>query len=123
MYVSLTIKDTVKVACHLMRSNIAEATTDQIHRKYSNRVLRGEGICVAVIRVVQLGTPYIHPTKGAVTVRVTFEVLVFKPFLFEILMATVHSCDASGIVLSLGFHLVTVLKENLPTGSYLYVIF
>jgi len=99
----------------------SQVLLDVLHKKLSNKVLENEGLCLAVQQLLRADEPYIFPgSKGKVTCSVQFTMVMFRPVLDQVIIAVVHSTDASGIALSLGFFSdIFVPGDMLPEGSIL----
>lgn len=52
---------------------------------------------------MEVGDPYLYPGEGSSVQLVKFRLVVFKPFIGEILTAKISSSSKDGIKLSLGF--------------------
>ena len=50
-----------------------------------------------------IGDPYIYPAEGCAHQYVKFRLVVFKPFLGEIITGKIYKSDSEGIRISLGF--------------------
>eukprot|EP00904_Undaria_pinnatifida_P001880 jgi/Undpi1/11693/HiC_scaffold_36.g13988.m1 len=103
MFVLTTIKDTVKVAPGTFSGDSLDVLTAQIEAKFADRVIANVGLCVALHSYETIGDPYVYPSDGAAHYKVRFRLLVFRPFVGEILAGKVSSCTEHGIKVSLDF--------------------
>ncbi len=55
------------------------------------------GLCIALFDVLSAGDEYIHPGDGGATLHVEFRLIVFRPFVGEVLTGIVRSCSPKGI--------------------------
>ena len=50
------------------------------------------GLCIALYDVIRVGSSLIHPADGGAHFEVVFRVVVFKPFIGEVITGTVLNC-------------------------------
>ncbi|CAM9208006.1 unnamed protein product [Ectocarpus sp. 12 AP-2014] len=120
MFVLATIKDTVKVAPSKFSGDALDVLTAQIEAKFADRVIANVGLCICLHSYESIGDPYVYPSDGAAHYKasgprallfpkrppdslVRFRMLVFRPFVGEILIGKVSSCTKQGIKVSLDF--------------------
>lgn len=83
----------------------------------ANKVMHNVGLVLCVYDVLSVGDSYLLPmdAEGASHTRVTFRVIVFRPFVEEILVGKIKSCTLEGVLVSLGFFDDILIKpEALP---------
>lgn len=61
------------------------------------------GLCIALHDLLKVGESNILPGSGSQHMAVEFRLVIFKPYVGEVLTGTVVSCDAQGARISLGF--------------------
>eukprot|EP00903_Cladosiphon_okamuranus_P019376 g17816.t1 len=103
MFVLATIKDTVKVAPSYFGGDALDVLTAQIEAKFADRVIANVGLCICLHSYESIGDPYVYPSDGAAHYKVRFRMLVFRPFVGEILAGKVSCCNKQGIKVSLDF--------------------
>eukprot|EP00752_Nemacystus_decipiens_P003713 g3422.t1 len=103
MFVLATIKDTVKVAPSKFNGDALDVLTAQIEAKFADRVIANVGLCICLHSYESIGDPYVYPSDGAAHYKVRFRMLVFRPFVGEILAGKVSCCNKQGIKVSLDF--------------------
>ncbi|CAM9577054.1 unnamed protein product [Discosporangium mesarthrocarpum] len=119
MFVLTTIRDTVKVPPVDFDKKQVPMLTQQIEAKFSNKVIMNVGMCICLYDYESIGDPYIYPSDGSAHYKVQFRLLVFRPFVGEILGGKVVSCTREGIRVSLDFFSdVTVPKNLLQSPSF-----
>mmetsp|Transcript_24385 Transcript_24385/g.58707 ORF Transcript_24385/g.58707 Transcript_24385/m.58707 type:complete len:223 (+) Transcript_24385:13-681(+) len=79
------------------------ALLDILNQMFPNKVLSNQGLCVAVYDIVRIGEAQLHPGSPCQHMSVEFRLVMFRPFVGEILMGTVVSCDEDGMRISMGF--------------------
>ncbi len=87
------------------------------------QVLAHTGLCICVYDFERIGDANLHPGEGAAYTDVTFRLLVFRPFVGEVLCGTVLSSDKEmGVQVGIDFFdCITVPPAQLPQPSELYV--
>ena len=80
-----------------------EAITAALNEKYPNRVVPQLGLCIALYDIVAVGEAQIHPGSAAHHTHVEFRLVVFRPFVGEVLEGTIIGCDEAGLRVSMGF--------------------
>ena len=83
--------------------DLLEAITAALNEKYPNRVVPQLGLCIALYDVVAVGEAQIHPGSAAHHTHVEFRLVVFRPFVGEVLEGTIIGCDEAGLRVSMGF--------------------
>ncbi len=90
-----------------------EVLGEAIDAKYSNRILHDLGLCVCLYSLETEGPGFIHPNSGCANYKTHFKIIMFRPFIGEVLTGRLVSCTKDGIKVSLGFF------ENVFVPSYL----
>ncbi len=76
---------------------------EQIEAKYSNRVILNVGLAIMFYDFVEIGEPYLYPGAGSSIQVVKFRLIVFRPFVGEVIVGKVLQSNKDGIRLSLDF--------------------
>lgn len=76
---------------------------EQIEVKYSNRVLLDVGLCITFYDFLDIGDPYLYPSEGSSIQLIKFRMIVFRPFVGEILFGTLLKSNKDGIYISMDF--------------------
>jgi DNA-directed RNA polymerase III subunit RPC8 len=80
---------------------------DEIDKKYPNRVIMDVGLVICRYGdVLKIGDGVCVPGDGSAHHEVVFRLVVFRPFVEEVCVGTIKSCNEEGIMVSLGdfFH-------------------
>uniref|UniRef100_A0A7S2DBW3 S1 motif domain-containing protein n=1 Tax=Octactis speculum TaxID=3111310 RepID=A0A7S2DBW3_9STRA len=118
MFGLTVIRDCVRVAPDTFDRELLEVLYEEIDKKYSNRVIEDVGLCISTCDITKIEEAKIYPSDGAAYHRVVFRMIVFRPFVGEILVGTIASSNEDGIMVSLGFfENVFIPSYNLPTPS------
>ena len=103
MFILITLSDTLHLAPSSFAAAFTSSLLSSIHVKYSNKVLPGHGLLIAPHTLLSHATPFLHPTDGGAHIRCSFSVIAFQPFIGELLVGRIKQCDASGLLVSVGF--------------------
>ncbi|KAJ3573846.1 hypothetical protein NP233_g2164 [Leucocoprinus birnbaumii] len=103
MFSLAIIKDTVAVLPSQFGTPADEAIIAEINKKYANRVLHDIGLCITVFDLSQVGEGKVRYGDGCLWYKVVFRMVVFRPFISEVIVAKVKSSDEDGIRLTMGF--------------------
>lgn len=80
-----------------------QVIVEQIELKYLNKVILNAGLGVAFFDFIDIGDPYLYPGEGASVQLVKFRLVVFRPFVGEVLTGRVSSSNKDGLKISLDF--------------------
>eukprot|EP00002_Diphylleia_rotans_P003167 TRINITY_DN12135_c0_g1_i1.p1 TRINITY_DN12135_c0_g1~~TRINITY_DN12135_c0_g1_i1.p1 ORF type:complete len:204 (+),score=40.48 TRINITY_DN12135_c0_g1_i1:95-706(+) len=105
MFVLADIKDAVKVMPDELppKNELMKTVTEKICDKYSNKILPNVGLCISMYDIVEFGDPIIYPSHGYAYVKIHMRWIVFRPFVGEIIVGRVKSCELNGVRVTLGF--------------------
>ncbi|KZT68712.1 hypothetical protein DAEQUDRAFT_751213 [Daedalea quercina L-15889] len=103
MFVLSIIKDTVAVHPQHFGALPEQAITNELNKKYANRVLHDVGLCICVFDLAEVGEGKVRYGDGFLWYKAIFRLTVFRPFTSEVILAKVKSSDEDGIRLTVGF--------------------
>lgn len=120
MFVLAELEDTVKIVPNDFKKDNLNAVTDVLNEKYANKVVQEVGHCICVHDILNVTEGFILYLDGCSYVRgiscairiitctqrfflVTFRLVVFRPFVGEILVGKIKSSSPAGVVVTLGF--------------------
>ncbi len=103
MFLLVVVEDKLKTSPEQFNIAPNEVLIEQIELKYSNKILLDAGLCISFYDFVEIGDPYVYPGEGSALQQVKFRLVVFRPFVGEILVGKVASSTKDDIKLSLGF--------------------
>jgi DNA-directed RNA polymerase III subunit RPC8 len=85
------------------------------------QILVDVGLCVAFFDFDHIGESAVYPGDGSAHVDVRFRLLVFQPYVGEVLMGAVKSCsETKGVEISLEFFdSVVIPPSRLPAPARL----
>ncbi|XP_031569933.1 DNA-directed RNA polymerase III subunit RPC8-like [Actinia tenebrosa] len=103
MFVLAEMRDTVRIKPWLFSLDIQEAVENKLNKKFANKVVHNVGLCIVLYDILSIGDSYIVPGDGSSHTPVTFRFVVFRPFIDEILLGRIRSCNHEGIQVSMEF--------------------
>eukprot|EP00899_Mesostigma_viride_P016344 jgi/Mesvir1/24710/Mv21988-RA.1 len=103
MFTIAVISGDVRIAPHNLHLDAVEAVTDEIQKAYCDKVVDNVGLAVTVYEIDSIEGGHVYPSEGAAHFLVTFRLVMFCPFLGEVLLGKLSKCDETGIYVSLGF--------------------
>ncbi|KAI8577654.1 hypothetical protein K450DRAFT_251127 [Umbelopsis ramanniana AG] len=118
MFILSVLKDTIKIEPADFRKPKQEAITDEVNKKYANKVVQEIGLCISLFDIIEASEGVIHHGDGCSYVKATFRMVIFRPFINEVLTGTIKSCSEKGIRVSVGFFDdITIPPGCLQSGS------
>lgn len=114
------ITDLVRIPPDQFHRETVEAVTHELNSKYANKVVPHVGLCISVYDVLEVAEGQLRPGDGGSYVRVICRLLVFKPFVGEIVTGWISQCTSEGVKVSLLglFDEIFIPKNLLFEGSY-----
>ena len=103
MFILTKMKSVVRLEPSSFERSLPDALKDALTEKLANKVLKDVGLVIALWDILKIGDSYLLPGDGASHTRVEFRILVFRPFMEEVLVGKIKSCTKEGVHLSLGF--------------------
>lgn len=72
MFVLTRLSDVIPVAPDLFDADYTQVLTEEIDRKYANKVIADVGLCVTMYDFVHIGDAFVHPSDGTSHSQGTF---------------------------------------------------
>ncbi|ORY83696.1 RNA polymerase III subunit Rpc25 [Protomyces lactucae-debilis] len=118
VFVLSKVEDVIELAPDTSNTDTAIALTSAINAKYANRVIMDVGLAICLFDLLSQSDGIVKPGNGSAYMTVVFRVIVFRPFLGEVLTGKIASQDASGLKITLGFFDdIQISSHHLPEGS------
>ena len=89
MFILTKMRSVVRLDPSTFERPLPEALSDVLTEKLANKVVKDVGLVVALWDLLSIGDSYLFPGDGASHTRVQFRLLVFRPFVEEILAGKV----------------------------------
>lgn len=104
MFELARLKDTVHIAPTEFGKPLLKAVNNALSEKYPNKVLPGLGLCVTLHDILHIGEAHLYAnSNAAMHIPVEFRLVMFRPYVGEVLTGTLVSSDPKGMRVSLGF--------------------
>lgn len=101
MFYLVEVSDYVRVAPENFGVPIKDAIIKELERLYENFIDEELGIVIKVTEVKRVGEGIIIPEDGAVYYDATFELLVFKPILNELVYGKINQITSFGAFMTI----------------------
>ena len=85
MFNLAVIKDTVQIPPDEWSEELVESLVDVLNKRYSNKIVPGVGLCVTVYDIVSTEDQYLYHGHASSFVKCKFRMVVFRPFINEVL--------------------------------------
>ncbi len=102
MFYKLTIKDHVRVPPHLFNENVDVAVRSALKEKFTGLIDRDFGVVISIGDVHEIGEGIVIPGDGASYYECSFDLVVFKPELQEIVFGRVVEITEFGAFINIG---------------------
>ncbi|CAN4113311.1 unnamed protein product [Withania somnifera] len=103
MFYLSAIEHTLRLAPHLLSLPLNEAIKGELEGLFVDKVIANLGLVISVYDIRSIDGGFIYPSEGASTYTVKFRLVVFRPFVGEVITARLKESNAEGLRLSLGF--------------------
>ncbi|WCJ21632.1 DNA-directed RNA polymerase III subunit rpc8 [Euphorbia peplus] len=101
-YLSL-LEHTLRVPPSLLSLPLQDAIKKELQHIFLDKVIPNLGLCISVYDIRQIDGGFIFPGDGASTYTVEFRLVMFRPFVGEIIIAKLKESNKDGLRSSLGF--------------------
>lgn len=103
MFVLSKLSDLIRVPPHTFSIPIQEALSNEIHTKYCNKIINNLGLAISLWDILDIKDGLLKPGDGASFIEVQFRLIVWKPFVGEVIEGVVSDCTIEGIKVKLNF--------------------
>ncbi|KAK9383917.1 RNA polymerase III subunit Rpc25-domain-containing protein [Kockiozyma suomiensis] len=103
MFILSKFSDLIRIEPSKFSKKTEDALEDEINIKYANKVVQDVGLCVCLYDILEVGDGLIRHGDGSAYIKTVFRLVVFRPFVGEILVGWISSCSEDGIKVRMGF--------------------
>ncbi|XP_073134759.1 uncharacterized protein [Henckelia pumila] len=103
MFLLSEIEHTLRVPPHLLSRPLNEAIKGELDSLFLDKIIENLGLCISVYDIHSIDGGFIPPGEGASTYKVRFRLVMFRPFVGEVISARLKESNKDGLRLSLGF--------------------
>ncbi|PKC08887.1 DNA-directed RNA polymerase III subunit RPC8 [Rhizophagus irregularis] len=116
MFILSVLKDTIHIQPYDFYKSKYDALADEINRIYANKVIQEVGLCICLFDILSASEEIVHYGNGASYAKVKFQLVVFRPFIGEILEGKVSSNTPEGVKVTLGYFDDILIPTNNDDG-------
>jgi len=103
MFLLSEMRSVVRLEAKDFDKELTEALSDCLNNKLANKILKDVGLVIGLWDILSVGDSFIMAGNDGSHTKVNFRLLVFRPFMDEVLVGKIKSCTREGVHLSLGF--------------------
>ncbi|RSH92275.1 DNA-directed RNA polymerase III subunit rpc25 [Saitozyma podzolica] len=120
MFVLFTLRDTVPVAPKAFTVPPAITIQDSLNKKFANKLISDKGLALSVYDILTAEDGKVTWGNGMMYYRVSFRLMLFAPFVGEVIVGKVLDVTASYIRVSLDFFQDIYIPPTLlpPNSAY-----
>ena len=112
MFILTKMKSVVRLDPNTFERELPDALSEALTEKLANKVLKDVGLVIALWDILSIGDSFLFPGDGASHTRVEFRILVFRPFMEEVLtgkvIAIINWNGVSSILLKIFSYLLSI---------------
>ncbi|KAK9689778.1 hypothetical protein RND81_09G080400 [Saponaria officinalis] len=120
MFFLSQLEHKLRLPPHKLDIPLEEAIIDELQTIFLDKVISKLGLCVSVYDIKSINGGFVLPNDGAPTYTVVFRMIMFRPYVSEIIIGKIIESDSKGLRLSLGFFDdIYIPSYALPHSSHL----
>ncbi|KNA10726.1 hypothetical protein SOVF_141600 [Spinacia oleracea] len=101
-YLSL-IEHRLRLPPKLLDLRLEDAIKGQLESIFLDKVIAKAGLCISVYDIKSIDGGFVLPVEGAPTYTVVFRMVMFRPYIGEIITTKLKNSNLKGLQLTLGF--------------------
>ncbi|XP_077218409.1 RNA polymerase Rpb7 N-terminal domain-containing protein isoform X2 [Tasmannia lanceolata] len=110
MFALSLIEHDLSLPPELLSLPLDKAISGELERLFLDKVIPNLGLCVSVYDIQSVNGGIVYPNEGAPAYVVRFRLVMFRPFVGEILVGKIQSSDVNG------------LRCALPVSFFIHVV-
>ncbi|WOL02074.1 DNA-directed RNA polymerase III subunit RPC8 isoform X1 [Canna indica] len=103
MFCLSLIEHNLPLPPHMLNRPLLGAIREELEKMFLDKVISNLGLCISVYDIQSIEGGFVFPGDGASNYKVVFRLVMFRPFVGEILCGKLKASDADGLHVSLGF--------------------
>lgn len=111
MFILSAIEEEIRVSPQELSKTPLDAVTEVIEQRFLDTVIPNLGLIVSIYDVQNIEGGFIYPNDGAAFFRVQFRVVVFRPYVGEVIVGRLKSCSREGLKVSVDFFDDIIIPE------------
>lgn len=118
MFKLVIIEETIQVPAKLFGIERLAALEHMVNKKFSDSVIPGVGLCVALWDWVSIGEDRLVMQSGQSSTVCIFRMVVFAPFEGEVVFSRINASNECGLFVEMGFFdSIHIPKAKLPVPT------
>ncbi|ODV95298.1 hypothetical protein PACTADRAFT_50042 [Pachysolen tannophilus NRRL Y-2460] len=119
MFQLSVISDLISIPPPAFGIPIRKAIVNELNKKYANKVIPKLGLVITVWDIISIDDGLLKPGDASSYVKVNFRMVIWKPFVGEVLTGWIEKCTPEGIKVKLEFfNDIFIPKDYLFENSY-----
>ncbi|KAK9665652.1 hypothetical protein RND81_14G126500 [Saponaria officinalis] len=120
MFFLSQLEHKLRLPPHKLDTPLEEAIIDELQTIFLDKVILKLGLCISIYDIKSIDGGFVFPNDGAPTYTVVFRMIMFRPYVSEIIIGKIIESDSKGLRLSLGFFDdIYIPSYALPHSSHL----
>ncbi|KAL2920484.1 DNA-directed RNA polymerase III subunit RPC8 [Bienertia sinuspersici] len=103
MFILSELEHKLRLPPHLLDLPLQDAIKGQLESIFLDKVIAKLGLCISIHGIKSIDGGFVLPVEGAPTYTVVFCMVMFRPYVGEIIAAKLKDSNPKGLQLSLGF--------------------
>ncbi|KAK9815819.1 hypothetical protein WJX72_010172 [[Myrmecia] bisecta] len=103
MFILACLEDKIRVVPSDLDSKSITAVTSVIEQTYIDKVVADLGLVMSLYDVQQIEGGFIYPSEGSAHFQTKFRLVVFRPFVGEVIVGKLTKSSKEGLHVSVGF--------------------
>jgi len=118
MFVVIIVEDTIKLHPSNFGNKI-QTIEDEIEKKFTGKIILDVGLCIGLHDIQTIGDALVYPGDGSAHIHITFRLVVFRPFVGEVIEGKILFSTPQGIRVTIGFFdEILIAPDMLPIPSF-----
>ncbi|CCH40848.1 DNA-directed RNA polymerase III subunit [Wickerhamomyces ciferrii] len=103
MFILSRLSDLIRIPPDQFNKEPKKALLNELHKKYSNKIIQNLGFVVSVWDLIKIDDGLLKPGDGGSYIKCIVRVIVFRPFVGEILTGWIDKCTPDGLKIKMAF--------------------
>lgn len=113
MFILSRLTDLIRLSPDQFNKNPKKSIINELNKKYANKIVQNLGLVISVWDLIKVEDGLLKPGDGASFIKVELTVVVFRPFVGEILTGWIEECTSDGIKVKMEFFNDIFIPKNL----------
>ncbi|KAL5988925.1 hypothetical protein ACLOJK_027027 [Asimina triloba] len=117
MFALSLIEHKLTLPPHLLDISLENGVKKELERLFLDKVIATSGLCISIYDIQDIGGGFVVAGEGAPTYEVTFRLVMFRPFVGEILVGKIEKSSSEGLqvkILKIRFRVESIKYPPIP---------